>query len=58
MKLYATPFWVLLELEIKKVFCGSNHIIALEHYGRVYSLGGGDQGCLGLGDNKNRIKVC
>lgn len=58
IELYSTPFKVLLELEIKKVFCGPNHVIALEHHGRCYALGAGEQGCLGLGDNKNRIKVC
>ena len=58
VEIYSTPYKVLLELEIKKVYCGPNHVIALEHHGRCYSIGLGEQGRLGLGDNKNRIKVC
>ena len=46
IELYSTPFKILLELEIKKVFCGPNHIIALEHKGRCYALGAGDQGAI------------
>ena len=58
VELYSTPFRVLLELEIKKVFCGPDHMIALEHHGRCYALGSGKGGRLGLGDKKDRIKVC
>jgi len=55
---FSRPYPVLLELEIWKVFCGSNHVICLDFYGKCYSLGGGNYGCLGLGDDKNRLKFC
>ena len=57
-ELYSLPYPVLLELEIRKVFCGMNHIISLDSQGKVYALGEGGSGCLGLGDDKDRVKVC
>lgn len=47
-----------MEIEIKKVFAGPDHIVALGDYGRCYSLGTGLYGWLGLGDKKNRLKIC
>lgn len=50
---FSAPYPVLLELEIRKVFCGANHMICLDFYGKCFALGNGNDGCLGLGDNKN-----
>jgi alpha-tubulin suppressor-like RCC1 family protein len=33
-------------------------MVSLDTYGRVYSLGEGGEGGLGLGDVKDRLKVC
>lgn len=55
---YSIPFAILMEIEIKKVFAGPDHLIALGDYGRCYSLGTGSYGRLGLGDNRDRLKVC
>jgi alpha-tubulin suppressor-like RCC1 family protein len=55
---FSSPFPVLLELEIWQVFCGANHIFCLDFYGKCFSLGVGNDGCLGLGDNKNWLKFC
>lgn len=55
---FSTPYPVLLELEIWRVFCGANHVICLDFYGKCYALGNGNDGCLGLGDNKNWLKFC
>lgn len=58
VEIFSTPYPVLLELEIRKVYCGAKHVICLDHEGKCYSLGEGDYGCLGVGDNKNRLKFC
>ena len=57
-ELYELPYPVLLELEIRKIFCSPLHFVALDVKGKSYVMGDGEFGSLGLGDTKNRLKVC
>ena len=39
-----------------KVSCGFNHTMAIDEFGKLWGWGNGNDGCLGLGDEKIRSK--
>lgn len=43
-QVYTIPYPVLLELEIKKVSCGTTHFMSVDQLGRVFALGDGEGG--------------
>lgn len=44
------------EVKIYKICCGSDHVLVLDVFGKVYSWGFGKYGCCGDGDTKHRYK--
>lgn len=48
-----TPQKLLLD-NVKQIFCGDNHSIALTYLNEVYVWGNNNYGQLGVGDNNNR----
>ena len=55
---YATPFPLIEDKHIAFVSCGSTHVMAIDHNGRLFGWGEGSEGCLGFGDGKKRLSVC
>eukprot|EP00947_MAST-08B_sp_MAST-8B-sp1_P002880 g2880.t1 len=48
----------LSEVVATKVSCGEGFTVVLDRAGRLFSFGTNDDGCLGLGDEENRVKPC
>lgn len=55
---YSTPFPMIEDKQIAYVSCGSSHVMAMDHNGRLFGWGEGAEGCLGFGDGKKRLSVC
>ena len=48
------PFFIENNIQIFKLCCGSDHVLVLDAFGKVYSWGFGKYGCCGDGDIKHR----